>query len=242
METIKICIIETGRTKQELINKHGDFPHMIEEWLRPVLNNAQFITVRASEGEPVKNAAQKFDAFIITGSPHGVYENLPWMSKLKTELQEIAKEKKPIFGICFGHQILAESFGGKVEKSTKGWGIGVDSYMFYKEGKGQGINQLMPVYVYHQDQIVELPPKAQVLGGSSHCEYGIVQYDFPCLSVQFHPEFTSNFVSDLINTSEEQKENKEKLLNIVKEASVDNLIFAQWVRDFIKKNINKKAT
>ena len=57
------------------------------------------------------------DLWLITGSSFGVYEKIGWIDKLKNLVQKIYNMKTPLIGICFGHQIIADALGGKVEKS-----------------------------------------------------------------------------------------------------------------------------
>ena len=71
--------------------------------------------------------------------------------------------------------------------------MGIDHYQF------ADVEQ--EVLVYHQDQVMRLPDSAQVRAHSEHCEYGALEYDFPALSVQFHPEFTQGLVMDLLERS-----------------------------------------
>ena len=73
------------------------------------------------------------DGWLITGSRHGVYEDLPWMRTLKDFLRQAAARRVPVVGICFGHQILAEAMGGRVEKSGRSWGV-VPSRMWLESG------------------------------------------------------------------------------------------------------------
>ena len=64
---------------------------------------------------------------MITGSAAGVYDPLPWIAPLKDFLVS-AKGRAKLVGVCFGHQVMAEAFGGKVIKSPKGWGLGLHAY------------------------------------------------------------------------------------------------------------------
>jgi GMP synthase-like glutamine amidotransferase len=68
------------------------------------------------------------EAVLITGSPAGVYDSTPWMDPLRVFIREAFATRKPMVGVCFGHQIIADALGGQVRKSEKGWGIGRHTY------------------------------------------------------------------------------------------------------------------
>ena len=186
---MQICIIETGLPPEECIPEFGQYPQMIEDWLKPFLTQADFSVISIVNGEKLPLDASKFDAYIITGSKHGVYVKLEWIASLEKFLRDLRDKNIPIFGICFGHQIMAQAYGGKVEKSDKGWGLGSQSYRFDDNDYS--------VLVLHQDQVLTAPEGAKVLAGNNFCPLGSLQYDFPAMSVQFHPEFTSDYLKDL---------------------------------------------
>ena len=102
----------------------------------------------------------------------------------------IVAAKKPLVGICFGHQIIAQTMGGHVEKFSGGWSIGLTDYQF--EGQKVRIN------AWHQDQVVTLPPKARCTGSNGFCKYAFLEYEDAIFSLQAHPEFDSAFIHGLI--------------------------------------------
>ena len=56
---------------------------------------------------------------------YSAYDSDAWISQLKDFIRQVdATTNSKILGICFGHQIIAEALGGKVEKNTLGWEIG----------------------------------------------------------------------------------------------------------------------
>ena len=130
------------------------------------------------------------DAWLITGSRHGVYDDLPFIKPLKALILRIVAAKKPLVGICFGHQIIAQTMGGHVEKFSGGWSIGLTDYQF--EGQKVRIN------AWHQDQVVTLPPKARCTGSNGFCKYAFLEYEDAIFSLQAHPEFDSAFIHGLI--------------------------------------------
>ena len=68
-----------------------------------------------------------FDGVMITGSPAGVYDDLPWIPRLLDWIRS-ARGRTRLVGICFGHQAMAQALGGHVEKSERGWGVGLHTY------------------------------------------------------------------------------------------------------------------
>jgi GMP synthase (glutamine-hydrolysing) len=63
-----------------------------------------------------------FDLLLLPGSPLAVYDDLPCVVKMEKWLRDILKrnDHAPIFGICFGHQMIGKCLGGIVEKNPLG--------------------------------------------------------------------------------------------------------------------------
>lgn len=195
-----IIIIETGTLDAGLEAKYGDYPAMFERLLSP--EGLTLSTCRLVRGEalPALDAA---DGFLVTGSRHGVYDDLPWMEPLKAFIRECAAHKKPMVGICFGHQIMAEALGGKVEKSAKGWGLGPQSYALHDARARFGGASETRVNAIHQDQVIAQPPDSEVIASSDFCEFAGLSYggDTPyAMSIQPHPEFDDEFVGELVKS------------------------------------------
>src|SRR5690242_10599047 len=104
---MKIAILETGRPPGVLAEQFGDYPAMFTQLLGPEFD-VEVFDVQAGRLPDAK----AHDAVLITGSPAGVYEPLPWIAPL-TDFIRSAKATKMV-GICFGHQIMAEALGGHV--------------------------------------------------------------------------------------------------------------------------------
>ena len=164
---------------------------MIETWLAPAVPEATIAIVDIAGGALLPALAD-YDAFVLGGSEKGVYDDTPWMGPLRLWLKEARAQAKPLMGICFGHQIMADVFGGKAEKA--GYGLVCGTRRFALDGYEADVN------VWHQDQVTRLPEGATAIGGAEYCPLGVIAYDFPALSVQFHPEYTNAFLTDEIET------------------------------------------
>lgn len=200
---MKIGIIECGPVPAALQDKYISYPAMFEAQLAPLLPAASFATISVVNGETLP-APEAFDAWLIPGSRHGVYDDLPWIDPLKRFIREAARLKRPMAGVCFGHQIIAEALGGKVEKAATGWRIGLERYATRPGASGE-TEQTIAMPAFHQDQIVVPPPEAEIVAQSAACAFAALRYtQAPIFSVQFHPEFSRAYLSDLIDVMARQ--------------------------------------
>ena len=131
------------------------------------------------------------EGWLITGSKYGAYDDEPFIAPLEAFIRKAYAEDVPLVGICFGHQIIAQALGGKVEKFARGWSMGRKEYDL--EGEKVALN------AWHQDQVTELPPEATPVGSSEFCRYAALAYKGRAFSVQPHPEFDDEAVRLLLD-------------------------------------------
>lgn len=137
-----------------------------------------------------------YDAYVLTGSATSVYDDEPWIAPAEDLLRRIVDAGIPVAGICFGHQLLAQALGGRVEKAGSGWGMGVHAYdldLDLADGP-----TTMRLQAMHQDQVVALPEGARVWARSAHCPIAGFTMGDRVWTVQAHPEFTAPFSQALI--------------------------------------------
>ena len=185
----RISIITNGPGIAEVKSLYGQ----ASDWVQNVLSDydVDVKVVKAYEMEDF--SSERDDAWIITGSAYSVYDDFKWIDYLKMKLSEMNKIGKPVLGICFGHQLIAEAFGGKVELNSKGWELGSCKIKLTDSGTANklfsGITTPLSVYQSHQDVVVSLPENATLMAENDMGIQSFVCND--CLyGVQFHPEFT----------------------------------------------------
>lgn len=184
---MKIGILVTGHVPEDLSVVHGAYPAMFQKMLAG--NGFTFAAYGVVDGEFPADV-RECDGWLITGSRHGAYEPHPWIPPLEDFIRRAYRAHVPLVGICFGHQIMAQALGGKVEKHKGGWGVGPTEY---KTGKGR-----IKLHAMHQDQVVKRPPDATVIATAEYCENAGFAYKGRALSFQPHPEFPDGYMRDLI--------------------------------------------
>ena len=184
-----IGILQTGLAPEMLASEMGDYPDMFARLLSG--NGFTFKTWRVVDGD-FPASVHDADGWLITGSRHGVYEDHPWIPPLKDFIRTCFADRVPLVGICFGHQIVAQAMGGKVERYAEGWAVGPQDYDF--DGETLTLN------AWHRDQVVEAPKGATVIATNDFCTNAALLYDDRALTVQAHPEFRPEFVDGLMQT------------------------------------------
>ena len=188
----RIAILETGAPPPALAERHGDYPAMFRVLLG---DDYAFQTFRSQAGDWPE--ADAFDAAIITGSAAGVYEDAPWIAGLLDWIRA-ARGRTRLIGICFGHQAMAQALGGRVEKSDRGWGVGLHRYdVVSREPWMDPPAATVAIPVSHQDQVVEAPAGARIILRSDFTPFAGLAWGDDAISLQGHPEFTPAYAAEL---------------------------------------------
>ena len=185
---MKIGILLTGHPPEPLA---GDGTY--DAYFRRLLGDQAFTYASwAVVDGDFPDSIEDADGWLITGSRHGAYEDHDWIPPLEDFIRACHAARRPMIGICFGHQIIAQAMGGKVEKFDGGWSVGRVEYDL--EGETLAVN------AWHQDQVVEKPDSAQVIGATDFCANAALLYDAIFWTLQPHPEYPSTFIEGLMDT------------------------------------------
>lgn len=193
IQTIGILRADFGG--EDLAEKYGLYHDMFVKLFRRVKPDLKFKIYDVPQGEkPLR--ADECDGYIITGSRAGIYEvdKYDWINDMLAIILNISRQDIPQAGICFGHQALAVAFGGKVAKSDKGWGVGVNSY------ESGTTKDDLSIIAIHQDQVMEKPASSEVIAKNSFCPIaGLQSTRNNFISFQGHPEFVDGLLVDIMN-------------------------------------------
>jgi len=153
----------------------------------------------------------KDEIYLITGCNRSVYENEKWIVDLLEWIRQAASEGVKIVGICFGHQAIAQTLGGRVERYAGGWGVGIRESVVVDEGlKKVFSNGCMRLLYNHHDQVLALPEGASILATSDFCRYEAFRIGNSVLAFQGHPEYTSDYEIHLLRNHAEDEDDSVK--------------------------------
>lgn len=225
-------ILETGAPPADLKQRFGSYGDMFRQLLGP---DYHYSCYDVRSGQLPEQG--RHDAYLITGSASGVYDGDPWIEPLKQFLQQVSG-RASLVGICFGHQIMAEAYGGHVGKSPKGWGVGLHRYDIQRRADWMNSDPelTLSIPVSHQDQIIDLPPDAKVLAASEFTPYAVLEYpERRAISFQGHPEFSPEYATALIDLrrgTRYQQEFADAAAASLKKPN-DAVRVAGWIRNFL---------
>ena len=184
---MKIGILQTGHAPDELLLTTGD----VYTYFERMLSGYGFtFTTYSVVDMAFPQSIMDCDGWIITGSKHGAYEAIDFIAPLEGLIRDIYAADIPLVGICFGHQIIAQALGGKVEKFSGGWAVGRTDYDW--DGETVALN------AWHQDQVTERPVDATVFAANDFCENAALVYGDRIFTIQPHPEYGAGFISGLL--------------------------------------------
>ncbi|MCA0045172.1 type 1 glutamine amidotransferase [Celeribacter litoreus] len=223
---MKIGILQCGHAPDPVALIHGDFYLMFQRLFdRDDFDYKVWNVVDMEFPESPSDA----DAWLLTGSKHGAYEDHPFIPPLEDFIRASHAEGKRMLGICFGHQIIAKAMGGKVEKFAGGWAVGRRPYSIAPLGD-------IHLNAWHQDQVTEAPPGADVLGGNDFCENAALVYDDRILTIQPHPELSNPIIADYLKARANDPAYPADLIALARDENTkptDDKRFADLMAEFL---------
>ncbi len=172
---------------------HGTYLSVFESFL----GGHDIVDIAVHEGRS-PGSLSDCDGWVLSGSPASTYDDLGWIPMAEEIVRDLITEERPTFGICFGHQLMAQALGGRVERAGVGWGAGVHRYDLIAP-----IRQIpdppsqLQLLAMHQDQVVDVPSGGVVWATSTFCPNAGISYGERAWSMQPHPEFTPGIVETL---------------------------------------------
>ena len=242
---MKLGVLECGPVVRSLVDEYGPYTDFFRRMMHKVDPTIEVSGWRAYQNELPEDPSQQ-DGWIISGSKYGAYEDHDWIPPLEIFLQKALEARIPMAGFCFGHQILAQAAGGKVVKSDKGWGLGVQEYSSVSGSNATPQPETFSAIAVHQDQVVTKPQDATVIATSDFCEFAGLAYGDPdapfAITVQPHPEFDPDFVKALIDarTGSLFSEDLAADATASLQQGTSNAQLAQWVVDFFERALENR--
>lgn len=225
---MRLAVLEFGAWHDAFDDAQPRFGDMLNRWVQASLPEADVDLINIVYGDPFPDVTS-YDGYVISGSDKGVYDTPDWMQPLRDFLDAAKSLDKPLFGVCFGHQIMAEVFGGKAEKVGRPH-VGVRQF----DVDGTTIS----AHVWHQDQVTTAPEGATVTATSDYCPIAGLSYPFKARSVQFHPEYSAKFVLYFLNLRIPQildLDLTEKAINELEASTVPSDLCSSELSDFFHK-------
>ncbi|KAL3473047.1 class I glutamine amidotransferase-like protein [Aspergillus californicus] len=210
MPPLRIAILECDTPPENSNAKYGGyygvFSKLLQECAETLnrpdildpksgLDLSRFDVVTAQEYPDLKDV----DAVLLTGSKHNSFESHPWILKLVDFTRKAIDDSRvKILGICFGHQIIGRALGVEVGRNSAGWEVAVCDVNLTEKGKEVfGVEELH-IQQMHRDIVFTYPEDVIPLGSSPRCAVQGMYRAGKFITVQGHPEFREDIVSEVV--------------------------------------------
>ncbi|KAA0921144.1 type 1 glutamine amidotransferase [Aquicoccus porphyridii] len=187
---MRIAILMTNTDESDFAHRWPMDGEKFPAMMRRVRPGWEFVVYPVKDGVFPETLA-RVDGVMITGSPASVNSGADWVARLEALVREIIAAGIPLFGACFGHQVIATALGGTVGANPGGWVFGQVEVTF-TDGR------TMPIYASHSEQVLQLPEGAEVIATGPGCPIAGFVVGDGVMTTQYHPEMEPEFVAALI--------------------------------------------
>jgi GMP synthase (glutamine-hydrolysing) len=182
-----LLVLVAGDALPEVAAVHGEFAQWIERAASAVWSGGW--TRHDLRSEETLPDCRSVAGVVITGSAASVTERAPWMLRAEAYIRDVVAAEVPLFGICFGHQLMAQALGGEVRKNPRGREIGTVKLDCFDDDPLFGdLAASLTVNATHVDTVAVLPPRSRVVARTALEENAVIDFGPAARGVQFHPE------------------------------------------------------
>ena len=217
-----------------IVNCYADEPKQAQSasYFSDIINNT--IIINTCHNEKIENI-NDYDGYIISGSRSSHKDHDSWIISLKEIIQQIYDEKIPCLAVCFGHQVVADRFGGTIVRnlaSEEGFQEVPTVVQDESIELFCGLPNPLKVYQSHNDAVMKAPPgSSQVIYNEKCVQY----YQYGSIySIQSHPEIT---VSIAIELAKKENKNINTVLNGVNTENVRSHKVLENFSNIVKQHI-----
>lgn len=188
----QILVVQMGPVNPTVQPHIGDHVDWFRRHLEPA--GAQLRSVSVYDGEVLPYGG-RYDGIILSGSACGVRDQLPWMNITGRWAVAMAAHT-PVLGVCFGHQLIGEALGGRVEPHPEGPEWGTFDLPLTEAGRldplFEGLPDVLRVQQLHRDLVLQEPEPHRFtrLAGNAHTPLQAYAMGPWLRAVQFHPELS----------------------------------------------------
>jgi GMP synthase (glutamine-hydrolysing) len=239
---VKLIVLRAGDTVPALAARRGEF----FSWIRREVADAwggEWLEHDIRTGEPLPGPRDGA-GFIVTGSSSSVTERAPWMLRTEALLRDIADAGTPLFGICFGHQLVGQALGGEVAKNPRGREIGTVEVRIRshvpRDPIFAGLADRFRANHTHVDSVVKLPPGARVVAETDLEPHAAFTVGEAIKCVQFHPEIDGDAMRSYVEARAHLIEAEGRDPEPILASAVDTPHGAQTLRNFVR-HVVKRA-
>lgn len=231
-DSLRIGLLQCGNVEPVLQPTFGDYPVLYADLLAG--HDLDLVTYDVQHHGPPADP-RACDGWLISGSAHSAYAPLGWIAPTEAFVRRVIDAAVPLVGICFGHQLLAQAMGGKVEHCAAGWGVGAHDYHLVGEARTPGWPAASPLRLLasHQDQVTVLPDGADVIARTDHCPIAGYLLGPRALAIQPHPEFSTDLSRELTTVRRHRIGDRDTDAALASlDLPIDNSVVAAWMAAF----------
>lgn len=228
---ILICGHMNGE-RQKIIG--GEYDTLYAQMFAAVDPTIELRMYWAVDGE-LPQDPNECDAWLVGGSPKSAFEDLPWINDLAAFIRTAHAAGSRMVGLCFGHQLIARSLGGEVQRSNA-FSVGVHRVQIDEQPWFAG--GTVGLHSFHQDVVTKLPPSSRVIGSSKTAAIPAYVIEDTALGIQYHPEITTALEAALIEEYSDRLGHEICAVGLESLSNpVHNELVAQWILQFLANQI-----